>query len=212
MYAGQIVRSARKAANMTLAELGEQCGYSAAQVSRYERGLTRLTDITLLRAFAAVLGIPPAVLGLSAGDSPSAAESPDSPPGRRSVASLDDSGKEDPVRRRSLLLGAGLAAPATLLARVDAALAIMPAPGTRASAAGVTAMVARARDEFDDGRLTALVRRLPACSPPTVPSPTPACPAIPPPKRWPPGRSRSCCGTKDGPAWPPLSPVPPLTG
>jgi transcriptional regulator with XRE-family HTH domain len=113
---------------MTLAELGERCGYSAAQVSRYERGLTRLTDITLLRSFATVLGIPPADLGLAApGDSPPSAESPDFPPGTRSVA-LDDSGKDDPVRRRDLLLGAGLAAPATLLARVDAALALMPAP------------------------------------------------------------------------------------
>jgi hypothetical protein len=89
--------------------------------------VTRLADISLLRAFAAILAIPPAALGLSApGDSPSAAESPDFPPGSRSVA-LDDSGKEDPVRRRDLLLGAGLAAPATLLARVDAALAVMPA-------------------------------------------------------------------------------------
>jgi transcriptional regulator with XRE-family HTH domain len=161
MHAGQIVRSARKAANMTLAELGERCCYSAAQISRYERDLTRLTDITLLRTFAAVLNIPPAALGLSApSDSPSAAESPDSPPGSRSVA-LDDSGKEDPVRRRDLLLGAGLAAPATLLSRVDAALAIMPAPSTRASEAGVTALLARARADFDDGRLTALVRQLP---------------------------------------------------
>jgi transcriptional regulator with XRE-family HTH domain len=146
---------------MTLAELGERCGYSAAQISRYERGLTRLTDITLLRTFAAVLDIPPADLGLSApGDSPSAAESPDFPPGTRSVA-LDDSGKDDPVRRRDLLLGAGLAAPATLLARVDAALAIMPAPAARASAAGVTVLLARARAGFDDGRLTAVVRQLP---------------------------------------------------
>lgn len=161
MHAGQIVRSARKAANMTLAELGDRCGYSAAQVSRYERGLTRLTDITLLRTFAAVLDIPAAALGLSVlGDSPSAAESPDSSLGGRSVA-LDDSGKEDPVRRRDLLLGAGLAAPAALLARVDAALAIMPAPSTRASAAGVTALLASARADFDDGRLTVLVRRLP---------------------------------------------------
>jgi transcriptional regulator with XRE-family HTH domain len=161
MHAGQIVRSARKAANMTLAELGERCGYSAAQISRYERGLTRLTDITLLRTFMTVLDIPPAALGLSAaGDSPSAAESPDFPSGSRSVA-VDDSGKDDPVRRRDLLLGAGLAAPATLLARVDAALAVMPVPSTRASAAGVTALLARARAGFDDGRLAELIRQLP---------------------------------------------------
>jgi transcriptional regulator with XRE-family HTH domain len=161
MHAGQIVRSARKAANMTLAELGKRCGYSAAQVSRYERGLTRLTDITLLRTFVTVLSIPPATLGLSApGDSPGAVESPDSPSGTRRVA-VDGSGKDDPVRRRDLLLSAGLAAPATLLARVDAALAIMPAPSIRASAAGVSALLAHARADFDDGRLNALVRRLP---------------------------------------------------
>jgi hypothetical protein len=37
----------------------------------------------------------------------------------------------------------------------------MPAPRARASAAGVTALLARARAEFDDGRLTAVVRGLP---------------------------------------------------
>jgi transcriptional regulator with XRE-family HTH domain len=57
MHAGQVVRAARKAADMTLAELGERCGYSAAQISRYERGIARL-DTTQLRAFAAILEIP----------------------------------------------------------------------------------------------------------------------------------------------------------
>jgi transcriptional regulator with XRE-family HTH domain len=75
MYVGQAVRSARRAAGMTLAELGEQCGYSAAQLSRYERGRTRLTDINLLRALAVILDIPPWHLGLSlADDTPGPAE------------------------------------------------------------------------------------------------------------------------------------------
>jgi transcriptional regulator with XRE-family HTH domain len=164
MQAGQIVRAARKAADMTLADLGARCGYSAAQISRYERGIARLTDITLLRALAAILQIPPADLGLSPrGDTPGAAETPDLrflPPGGRRVVAVT-SGKEDPVRRRDLLLSAGLAAPATLLARVDAALAVMPAPRTRASAAGVTAFLRNAQGQFDSGRLAELVHGIP---------------------------------------------------
>jgi transcriptional regulator with XRE-family HTH domain len=58
-HAGAIVRAARLAAGLTLAELGDLCGYSASQVSRYERGCQRLTDITLLRRFAEALAIPP---------------------------------------------------------------------------------------------------------------------------------------------------------
>jgi transcriptional regulator with XRE-family HTH domain len=53
--AGAIVRAARLAAGLTLAELGQRCGYSASQISRYERGVQPLTDITLLRRFAAAL-------------------------------------------------------------------------------------------------------------------------------------------------------------
>jgi len=148
---------------MTLAELGERCGYSAAQISRYERGIARL-DTTLLRAFAAILEIPPADLGLSPqGDTPRAAESPDLrflPPGSRKVVAVT-SGKEDPVRRRDLLLSAGLAAPATLLARVNAALAVMPAPHTRVSAPVVTALLRNVQGQFDSGRLAELVHGIP---------------------------------------------------
>jgi transcriptional regulator with XRE-family HTH domain len=48
-----IVRGARTAQGMTLAGLGGRAGYSAAQVSRYERGIAPLTDITLIYRFAA---------------------------------------------------------------------------------------------------------------------------------------------------------------
>lgn len=53
---------------LTLAELGQRCGYSASQVSRYERGVQPLTDITLLRRLAEILAIPPQVLGLAEGN------------------------------------------------------------------------------------------------------------------------------------------------
>jgi Helix-turn-helix domain len=62
---GTVVRLARQAAGLTLAELGRSCGYSAAQVSRYERGITPLTDVAQLRIFSQVLGIPPQKLGLA---------------------------------------------------------------------------------------------------------------------------------------------------
>ena len=67
--AGAIVRAARLTAGLTLAELGQRCGYSASQISRYERGIQPLTDITLLRRFAAALAIPPHSLGLAPVDS-----------------------------------------------------------------------------------------------------------------------------------------------
>jgi transcriptional regulator with XRE-family HTH domain len=63
---GTIVRSARVAHGLTLADLGQRTGYSAAQVSRYERGLAPLTDIAVLRLFADALAIAPQLLGLSA--------------------------------------------------------------------------------------------------------------------------------------------------
>ena len=63
---GDVVRAARRASGLTLVELGARTGYSAAQVSRYERGVTPLTDITVLRRFARALSIPPHQLGLAA--------------------------------------------------------------------------------------------------------------------------------------------------
>src|ERR1700683_5718047 len=87
--AGAIVRAARLAAGLSLVGLGRRCGYSASQPSRYERGITPLTDITLLRRFSRALAIPPQVFGLG-----------------------EDG--EDPMRRRELLAGAaGLAGVAT---------------------------------------------------------------------------------------------------
>ena len=64
-HPGTIVRATRKVRGLTLAELGKRTGYSAAQVSRYERGIIPLTDIAVLRSFASALSIPPHVFGLT---------------------------------------------------------------------------------------------------------------------------------------------------
>jgi transcriptional regulator with XRE-family HTH domain len=77
---GAVVRGARAAQGVTLAELGRRTGYSPAQVSRYERGLASLTDITVLRRFAAALDISPRILGLAPGGVPG-----QRPPGARNL-------------------------------------------------------------------------------------------------------------------------------
>ncbi|MFG3282044.1 helix-turn-helix domain-containing protein [Streptomyces sp. NPDC048111] len=63
--AGDVVRRVRKQLGLTLAQLGARAGYSAAQVSRYERGISPLTDVDVLWRFATALSIAPADLGLS---------------------------------------------------------------------------------------------------------------------------------------------------
>jgi transcriptional regulator with XRE-family HTH domain len=62
---GAVVRGARTAQGLTLVDLGRRTGYSAAQVSRYERGLAPLTDMAVLRRFAEALQIAPQILGLA---------------------------------------------------------------------------------------------------------------------------------------------------
>src|SRR5262245_46513271 len=49
---GALVRLARTAADLTLAEAGRRVGYSASALSRIERGHQPLTDITVLRRLA----------------------------------------------------------------------------------------------------------------------------------------------------------------
>ncbi|MFV2086720.1 helix-turn-helix domain-containing protein [Micromonospora sp. LOL_021] len=62
---GSLIRLARTAARLTLAEAGRRCGYSAASLSRIERGRQRLTDVTALRRLADVFDIPPELFGLA---------------------------------------------------------------------------------------------------------------------------------------------------
>jgi transcriptional regulator with XRE-family HTH domain len=115
---GAIVRAARHARGLTLTELGHRIGYSASQISRYERGIASLTDTRILRRFAAALSLSPQIFGLL----------PDPRCGARVVLSGRDTvlgelgafnvvpgvcreDGDDQVRRRQLLTGAaGLAA------------------------------------------------------------------------------------------------------
>jgi transcriptional regulator with XRE-family HTH domain len=133
---GMIVRAARKALGLTLAELGTRTGYSAAQVSRYERDITPLTDIAVLRRFAAALSIPPHVLGLAT--SPQS-ESPrhgrlfaatTALPGSASstVAGRPgpDDGREDDVQRRQLLASLALTVAGAVTTRAADPLPELP--------------------------------------------------------------------------------------
>jgi transcriptional regulator with XRE-family HTH domain len=182
--AGAIVRVARLAAGLTLADLGRRCGYSASQVSRYERGIQPLTDITLLRRFSRVLAIPPQVLGLT---------SPDGVRGGRHAVNPKDGDPrvggprvsrepqwedgEDPVRRRELLAGAaGLVGAAALglpsvgrdrtLADPGAGLEDMlyhsTANAEPVSLAALRAAVTGIRADFQNARYDRMAASLPA--------------------------------------------------
>ncbi|NES16156.1 MULTISPECIES: helix-turn-helix domain-containing protein [Micromonospora] len=105
---GTLLRVARTAARLTLSEAGLRCGYSAATLSRIERGRQRLTDVTVLRRLAAVFDIPPELFGLADIDGP-AFHRTGTPIDRVPGEALRREGGDDPVRRREVLGGlAGL--------------------------------------------------------------------------------------------------------
>ena len=121
---GAIVRGARTSQGLTLAELGARVGYSAAQVSRYERGIAPLTDITVLRRFAAVLGIPDQLFGLTPAGADDAGRHAVIPvkdrPSRAHGNTVDrerqrEDGDEEDMRRRELLAGTAALAGAAAL-------------------------------------------------------------------------------------------------
>jgi len=110
--AGAIVRAARLRARLTLAELGHRCGYSASQISRYERGVQPLTDVELLRRFANALAIPHEMFGLVPPNLGRATrhaglkETLAHVGGPRVGRDVQRRDGDDPVRRRDLLAGA----------------------------------------------------------------------------------------------------------
>jgi len=178
---GAIVRGARTAQGLTLAELGARVGYSAAQVSRYERGIAPLTDITVIRRFSAALGLPAQLFGLTpagAGDAARHAVTPAKDRLRGAHGNTVDHERQqedgdDPVRRRELLAGtAALAAAAAAFG--SARRGTPPAPGggledvlyDRADAApvplaGLRASITAARDDFRAARYDRLPAALP---------------------------------------------------
>jgi transcriptional regulator with XRE-family HTH domain len=115
--AGSIIRAARIHAGLTLAELGDLCGYSASQISRYERGIQPLTDVNLLRRFAKALAIPCALFGLTDPDQRHADTNHDIVPtrGPKVVRDFRREDGDDPVRRREMLAAAAGLAGAALI-------------------------------------------------------------------------------------------------
>ncbi|WP_331739523.1 helix-turn-helix domain-containing protein (plasmid) [Streptomyces sp. NBC_00015] len=109
--ARELIRQTRQAKGQTLAHLGKQTGYSAAQVSRYKRGISPMTDVDVLRCFADALELPHQAFGLAPPASrpevrhgqPIGATSafPRLPTSRVGRSGMEDG--EEPVRRRKLL-------------------------------------------------------------------------------------------------------------
>jgi transcriptional regulator with XRE-family HTH domain len=179
--AGATVRAARQASGLTLAELGQRCGYSASQISRYERGIQPLTDITLLRRFASALEIPPQILGLIPVNSTQLGQHAD--PKDLAVCSRGPSvnrgfpseSGDDPVRRRELLArAAGLAGAAALGIPAIGRAQLLTDPRTGlddllygstgaapASLPAVRAAVTQARAHFQAARYELLTATLP---------------------------------------------------
>lgn len=96
---GVLLRLARTAAGLTLAQAGQLTGYSAATLSRLERGVQPLTDVRVLRRFATALGIPLAAFGLT--DTPQIASTHTAAEATSLVNT--DAGQGGPVRRRQFL-------------------------------------------------------------------------------------------------------------
>lgn len=120
---GQLVRQMRQAHRLTLAELGKLTGYSAAQVSRYERGVSLMTDVAVLRRFAEALGIPPQAFGLATpqpqvrhGQATIPTTAYPSLPAHRVGRTRREDG-DDPVRRRTLLTNLAVTAAAAASGR-----------------------------------------------------------------------------------------------
>jgi transcriptional regulator with XRE-family HTH domain len=144
---GEVVRAARQRNGLTLAELGARTGYSAAQVSRYERGVTPLTDVVVLRRFAEALGIPPVAFGLAGrpgldgdGDGRRAVTRVLSRAAWSSVAGGRGE-RDDDVRRRQLLATLGVAAASAASRPAAGAATAMPGDAGLAEL-----LVARVRD------------------------------------------------------------------
>ncbi|MFJ1597247.1 helix-turn-helix domain-containing protein [Streptomyces sp. NPDC088261] len=184
--AGAVVRLARRAAELTQAQLGTATGYTAASISRMERGKQPMRDMQLLQRIADVLNIPPQLLGLAARHAtpPATGTVPRPAPGGTRVAGRDardvfgDEGEgEDPVRRRNLLAGLAATTTGTLLGGASAgAASARPAltgledlllhrggtPAGEPTRAAVTAAVDASRRDFGTCRYDTLARALPS--------------------------------------------------
>lgn len=157
------MRAARLQNGLTLAALGALTGYSAAQVSRYERGITPLADVAVLRRFAQALAIPPGELGLAASasrtrtgrDQVAAVSGVPSRPAASRVA-REAGRKDDDMRRRQLLAALGVAAAGAAGSRAAAAVPPVIPEGPRVG----DLLVSKVRDAMLD--LAPVPARVPA--------------------------------------------------
>ncbi|MFH8772028.1 multiprotein-bridging factor 1 family protein [Streptomyces sp. NPDC017958] len=150
---GGLIRLGRRYRGWRQGDLGAQIGCSASTVSRLEAS-KRVTDVVLLRAAAAAVGIPSPILAAACGFTATAQAAP-----TRVAPDASRDAEEDPMRRRTLLAAAGTAVPASLLLGVDDALAGIPAPS--GNSVQPDARLARGRRLFDTGQHAALLRELP---------------------------------------------------
>ncbi|MFF0067228.1 multiprotein-bridging factor 1 family protein [Streptomyces sp. NPDC005279] len=147
---GGLVRVGRQRRGWRQGDLGARIGCSASTVSRLEqRG--RRADLELIRRAAREVGVPTHVLAASLGLT--GAQATIVAPERPRCA------EEDPMRRRTLLAAAGLAAPFSLLASLDEALAITPDP--TGSPVPFDSRLAAARSHYDAGQNSMLLKVLP---------------------------------------------------
>ncbi|MDX3025943.1 helix-turn-helix domain-containing protein [Streptomyces acidiscabies] len=149
---GGLIRLGRLALRWRQSDLGARIGCSASTVSRLEQRGGRHADIALLRQAAEAVSVPTHVLAASLGLS-TIKTTRVGPPGPRRA-------EEDPMRRRTLLAAAGLAAPVSLVTSLHDALAQMPEQPT-GSPVPLDTRIARARSHFDAGRHTQLLTALP---------------------------------------------------
>jgi len=169
------------AQGLSLEQFGAHVGYSASQLSRYERGIAPLTDITVLRRFAYARGLPPEVFGLSPPGGMGATRHADFTQHRPRAArgnSVDHERQwedgDDPVRRREMLASAAALAGAAALGQAGPRAGPRPGPSSaledvlygRADTApvpmaGLRAAITRAREDFRTARYDRLPGALP---------------------------------------------------
>lgn len=146
---GGLIRLGRDRLGWRQVDLGRRIGCSASTVSRLERRGSH-ADLLLLKQAASEVGMPINVLAESLGLTQ---------PATTTVTAVGPRVEEDPMRRRTLLAAAGLAAPVGLLAGMDTALANMPDP--TGSPVPLDQRLAAARSAFDAGRNKQLLHTLP---------------------------------------------------
>lgn len=151
---GGMIRLARQARGWRQEDLGTAVGYSRSTISRLETGNRAGIDVVMIRRVASAAGLPAYLLG-------ELLSIPASTPATVASTNATRVEERDDSMHRRELLAAGLAIPFSLLARIDDALALLPAPAAAATASVVKARLARAQMRYDAGDLPRLIAELP---------------------------------------------------